>query len=87
MDYQIAMPDQPICHTVAQGMTSFQKNSNKKSTPHTATLMLYLGLVNKGSSTTGFWSGDLSALKCFQESLCSSIELSLPWLNFFVLAH
>lgn len=80
--YQIAIIDQAVCPTTAQGMVFCKKDtSNKKTAPHRDTLILRLGLADKGSSTTGFWSGDPSALNCLQASICSYNELPLGWLN------
>lgn len=51
----IAIIDQPICHTKAQRMEFPKKKiSNKKIASHRNTLVLHLGLVNKGNTTTGF---------------------------------
>lgn len=79
----IAIIDQPICHTIAQRMAFPKKKifSDKKIASHRDTLVLHLGLVNKGNSTTGFWYGDLSALKCLQEFICGYNKLPLVWLN------
>ena len=47
--------------TLAGGMTFCKiETSNKKTAPYRDTLIIYLGLANKGNSTTGFWSGDPS---------------------------
>lgn len=80
--YQIAIINQPACYTIAQGMAFPKKEiSDKEIAPHQGTLILYLGLPNKGNSASGLWSGESSALNCLQASLRSYNELPLAWLT------
>lgn len=55
--------------------------SSKKLLPIGIPLSCICVWQRKGTSTTWFWSGDLSALHCLQESICSYNELLLTWLN------